>query len=91
MRAGGEYVWEAEFSSVTLMETELNDEQANMLFELSGIEQIAINATALSFSTVSSLCYVTDLKSLVLGHCTFSNEQIEMFKQAHPSINIEVV
>jgi hypothetical protein len=88
---GGGYVQDDEVSAITLMDVALTDDQASSLLQVSGFQQLAINASALSLSTLVSLGRLEGLESLVLGNCALSDGDIRALKQQCPSIEIELV
>ena len=76
--AGGGYVWDAEVFAVTLMDVAPNDELAESLCALEGVQQIAINSSRLAFDTIKSLAQIPNLHSLVLNHAALTNDEIAL-------------
>lgn len=67
---GGGYVWESELFTVSLVDVAIQDEAAACLLGLTGVEQIALNASHLQFATILKLATIAELQSLVLfGTC----------------------
>jgi hypothetical protein len=83
---GGGYVWEAEIFAVTLMNFAVTDSQALTLLGLTGVEQIALNASNLSFPTIAAIARIPALESLVLAQSSLSNQQILELKAVVPEL-----
>jgi hypothetical protein len=73
---GGGSVWEPEVFAVTLIDVDVDDEQALQLCGLSGVEQIAINAKGLSAATLQALARIDGLKSLVLKNPSITDANL---------------
>jgi hypothetical protein len=85
---GGGVVWEPEVFAVTLMDVSVSDEQALVLCGLEGVEQIAIDASQLQFSTIKALAEIPGLASLVLGECRLLPEQVATLRQIVPEVEV---
>jgi len=83
---GGGYVWDAEVFAVTLMDVQVNDVDAQPLCKLVGVQQIAIEASRLSFPTLQSLARIPGLESLVLNHSSLTPQQVEALVAIGPEI-----
>ncbi len=84
--AGGGYVWDAEIFAVTLMDVVPNDELAQSLCALVGVQQIAVNASCLAFETVRNLAQIPDLDSLVLNHAALTNDEAALIASLVPEL-----
>lgn len=87
---GGGYVWDAEVFAVTLFDIPAEGSDVLALVGLRGVQQIALNASKLSFSAIKSISHIPDLKSLVLCRHSLSVEQIDMLRDSGPEIEIVV-
>ena len=83
---GGGYVWDAEVFAVTLMDTPVGDDEALLLCKLAGVQQIALNASRLSFSTLQCLARIPGLNSLVLNHSSLDPQQFDTLVMIGPEI-----
>lgn len=83
---GGGYVWDAEVFAVTLMDTVVQDGFAAQLCGLYGIQQIALDASELSYSAVKALASIPGLQSLVLNHSTLTEPQRREVRQLSPEV-----
>ena len=83
---GGGYVWDAEVFAVTLMDVAVSDDEALMLCKLAGVQQIALDASRLSFSTLQRLARIPGLNSLVLNHSPLGDQQIDALVTIGPQI-----
>jgi hypothetical protein len=84
--AGGGYIWDAEVFAITLMDVVPNDELADSLCALVGIQQIAINASRLAFDTLRRLSQIQGLDSLVLNHAILTNDETTLLASAVPEL-----
>jgi hypothetical protein len=84
--AGGGYVWDAEVFAVTLMDMVPNDELAESLGALVGVQQIAINASRLAFDTLRHLSQIKGLDSLVLNHAVLTNDETALLASFVPEL-----
>jgi hypothetical protein len=73
--AGGGYVWDAEIFAVTLIDVEPTDSDVSDLSKLSGVQQIALNASNLTFPIVLSVARTPGLESLVISRSSFTDQQ----------------
>ena len=85
---GGGYVWEPEFFAVTLFDVPVTDSEISSLSELRGVQQIALNASNLSFPAIESIAHIPALESLVLCQHTLSAEQVETLRRVGPEIEL---
>ncbi|OOG45949.1 hypothetical protein [Rhodanobacter sp. C01] len=83
---GGGYVWEPEIFAVTLMKVPVTDTQVAGLQDLRGVQQIALNASNLSFAAVEAIARIPALASLVLSGSTFSTEQVAKLQLICPEV-----
>jgi len=83
---GGGYVWEAEVFAVNLMDVAAADGQVEDLQHLRGVQQIALNASKLSFRTVSAIAGIPGLESLVLAQATLSSAQLHELQRIVPEV-----
>ncbi|WP_428380966.1 hypothetical protein [Nevskia ramosa] len=63
---GGGSVWDAEVFAVSLMEVAVGEDEALKLCGLTGVQQIVLNSSLLSFSTLKVISSIPGLRSLVL-------------------------
>ena len=85
---GGGSVWEPEVFAVTLIDVDVEDEQALQLCGLSGVEQIAINAEGLSSATLQALARIEGLKSLVLKNPSITDPDLMALNASGSRIEI---
>ena len=83
---GGGYVWDAEVFAVTLIDIAVTDDDVVDLPSLCGVQQIAMNASNLSFSAVLAAARTTGLKSLVLSHASLSSQQLRELQACVPEV-----
>jgi hypothetical protein len=83
---GGGYVWEPETFAVTLMKVPVTDTQVVSLQDLRGVQQIALNASNLSFATLEAIARIPALASLVLSGSTLSAEQVAKLQLICPEV-----
>jgi len=86
---GGGYVRDAEVFAVNLMGVALDDDEARPLCGLLSIQQIALDASQLSYGTINALPRIGGLQSLVLGRRALSDSQRSELGRLGPSV-IEV-
>lgn len=85
---GGAYVWDADIFAVTLFEVPVADSDAAPLSELQGVQQIALNASNLTFPTIESIARIPGLESLVLCQDNLTPEQVSALKLVGPEIEL---
>lgn len=85
---GGGYVWEPEIFCVTLIDVPALDRDVAALSKLRGVQQIALNASNLSFQTIESIARIPDLESLVLCQQNLSDEQVHALRLLGPDIEL---
>jgi hypothetical protein len=85
---GGGYVWESEIFAVTLIDVALQDDEAASLCGLTGVEQIALNASRLAFATIQSIASIPGLQSLVLSGVTLTVEQQALLESLGPKVKV---
>jgi hypothetical protein len=83
---GGGYVWEPEFFGVILIDVGIADAEAAKLCGLTGVQQIAIDASRLSFATLQKIASIPRLKSLVLKGITLSRKQRALLAGCGPKV-----
>jgi len=86
--SGGGYVWEPEVFAVTLMDVAFEDSQVTRLCGLTGVEQIALNASRLSFDTLQRIARIPDLQSLVLSSIHLTDDQQSALEALGPEVEI---
>ena len=69
---GGGYVWEPEIFAVTLMGVAVADAEAAILSGLTGVQQVALNASRVSLPTLQKIAGIPGLRSLVLSGITLA-------------------
>jgi hypothetical protein len=85
---GGGYVWEPEIFAVTLMDVAVADAEAAVLSGLTGVQQIALNASRLSFPTLRKVAGIPGLRSLVLSSITLTREQQSLLERCGPRVEV---
>ena len=85
---GGGYVWEREIFAVTLIDIPVSDRHASVLLGLTGVEQIAINASNISAPVLNSIARIADLKSLVITGRDIDPEELSTLQSVGPAIEI---
>jgi hypothetical protein len=83
---GGGYVWDAEVFAVMLFNVPVRDEDALPLCKLVGVQQIAIEASGLSFQTLVSLARIPGLQSLVLNHSSLTPQELNTLGAIGPEV-----
>lgn len=86
---GGGYVWDAEVFAVILMEIQPTDSDIADLSKLVGVQQIALNATHLSFPAILSVAQTAGLQSLVLSNSSLSQAQLLDIQALVPEVVLE--
>lgn len=85
---GGAYVWEPEIFAVTLMEVAVADIEAATLSGLAGVQQIALNASRLSYPTLQGIAGIPGLRSLVLSGVILTPEQRKLLESCGPRVEV---
>ena len=83
---GGGYVWDAEVFAVTFFNVPVSDEDALALCKLVGVQQIAIEASGLSFQTLNHLARIPGLQSLVLNHASLTSQELNTLGAIGPEV-----
>lgn len=83
---GGGYCWDAEIFAVTLMDVAVADSDAAILCGLVGVQQVALNASLLSFSVLERIAKIPGLQSLVLNVPTVAESELEALKRHVPEV-----
>ena len=84
---GGGCVWESEIFAVTLMDVPATDSEVAVLAGLRGVQQIALNASKLSFPIIEAIARIPGLESLVLSEASLSAQQLQVLQV----IGLEIV
>lgn len=87
---GGGYVWEPEIFAVTLMKVAVADSEAVILSGLTGVQQVAVNASRLSFPTLQRIASIAGLRSLVLSGINLTHEQQLVLESCGPKVEVVV-
>ena len=85
---GGGYVWEPELFAVTLIDVPISDVEAVSLSRLTGVQQIALNASQLSLPTLQMITAIPGLRSLVLSKILLSQEQLLLLESCGPRVEV---
>ena len=85
---GGGLVWDADVFAVTLFDIPASDSDVAVLVGLRGVQQIALNASNLSFPMIESIARIPDLQSLVLCQQNLSAEQVDALRLLGPEIEL---
>ena len=83
---GGGYVWESEIFAVTLIDIPVTDHEVAALVGLRGVQQVALNASKLSFATIEAIARIPGMESLVLSGASLSNQQLQALQGIGPEI-----
>ncbi len=84
--AGGGYVWDAEVFAVTLMDVSPDEELVHALCSLTGVQQIAIEASRLQLESLVRLVTIPGLSSLVLNHSRLTDEDVALLTSIGPEV-----
>ena len=85
---GGGYVWDAEVFAVSLLDVAVSEVEVDSLYQLQGMQQLAINAEVLSFNAIVRMAKIPKLESLVLANHNLSLRQVEDLKSYGPNIEL---
>lgn len=85
---GGGYCWDAEIFAVTLMDVAVADQDARILCGLVGVQQVALNASLLSFSVLEGIAQIPGLQSLVLNVPALSETELDSLKRFVPEVQV---
>lgn len=85
---GGSYAWDAEIFAVTLLDVAVTDAQAAILRGLTEVEQIALNASRLTFPTIQAIAGIPGLESLVISNIELTSEQRDLLRSAGPEVEM---
>ena len=85
---GGGYVWEREVFAVMLMDVAIADADAVTLCGLTGVEQVALNASRLSFPMLQKIARIPGLRSLVLSGITLTPEEQLALHHCGPKVEV---
>jgi len=85
---GGGYVWERETFAVMLMDVAIKDQEAVSLCGLTGVEQIALNASRLAFTTLQRIASIPGLQSLVLSGTILPENQRVLLGRLGPKVEV---
>ncbi|MBR7745861.1 hypothetical protein [Undibacterium baiyunense] len=83
---GGGYCWDAENFAVTLMNVTVEDADAAILCELVGVQQIALDASLLSFLALERIAQIPGLQSLILNVSKVSASELDVLKRFVPEV-----
>ena len=75
---GGGYVWEPEVFAVNLLETSFDDDDAERLSRLIGVQQIAVDASKMSMAGLNILASIPGISSLVIRSDRESDDFIDL-------------
>lgn len=85
-RLGGGYVWDAEVFVVTLMDVAVGDDEAAILCSLVGVEQIALDASCLSYAVLERTAKIPGLRSLILSAPAVSVAEVKALRKFVPEV-----
>ncbi len=85
---GGGFVWESEIFAVSLMDVAVSHAEASKLCGLSGVQQIALNASLLSLPALRALASITGLESLVLTSPSVATSELAALESIGPRIEV---
>ncbi|MDT4329302.1 hypothetical protein ACQE3E_07205 [Methylomonas sp. MED-D] len=83
---GGGYCWDAEIFAVTLIDVAVADTDAAILCGLVGVQQVALNASLLSFPVLERIAQIPGLQSLVLNVPAVSESELDALKRFVPEV-----
>ncbi len=85
---GGGYVWDAEVFAVTCMDVAIADADAMALTGLTGVQQIALDCSRLSFGALKSIAAIGGLQSLVVCNPAFDANDLKLLESVGPDIQV---
>lgn len=85
---GGGYVWDAEEFAVICMDVALADADAMALVGLTGVQQIALDCSRLSFGALKSIAAIGGLQSLVVCNPAFNVNDLPLLEAVGPEIQM---
>ncbi|WP_411881681.1 hypothetical protein [Polaromonas sp. YR568] len=77
---GGAYVWDAEIFTVAFMNGTIADDTALLLTQLTGVQQIALTPSGLTFPVLHAIASVPGLESLVLFNSALDENQLKCLR-----------
>jgi hypothetical protein len=83
---GGVYVWDSEVFTVAFMDIPIQNETAALLTRLTGVQQIAIDSSQLTFSVLKMVARTPGLESLVILRSMLDTSQVEELKLSVPEL-----
>jgi hypothetical protein len=83
---GGGYCWDAEVFAVTLIDVAIVDADASIICGLFGVQQMALNASKLSFPALERIAQISGLQSLVLNAPVVSESELDSLKRFVPEV-----
>ena len=85
---GGGFVWDAEVFAVNLAEVAITDAQARALVELVGVDQVAIDCSRTSITTLQEIAAIPGLQSLVLCNPALARGELELLRVIGPRVDV---
>ncbi len=85
---GGGYVWEPEVFAVIVLEAAFDDEDAERLSRLVGVQQIAVDASRMSLEGLKKLATIPGISSLVIRTDNLTSGDVESLRATCPDVQI---
>ena len=85
---GGGYVWDAEVFAVNLLDVLFSDEDAERLSQLVGVQQIAVDASRMSFDGLRTLAGISGISSLVIRAGNLTEEHVDQLRTSCKDIQL---
>lgn len=85
---GGGYVWEPEAFAVTLLDTSIDDDDADRLSRLIGVKQIAVDASRISLDGLRKLAGIPGILSLVIRKDGLTEHDIEQLRTSCQDVQL---
>ncbi|SDY95453.1 hypothetical protein SAMN04515617_13521 [Collimonas sp. OK242] len=83
---GGVYVWDSEVFTVAFIDTPIQNEAAALLTRLTGVQQIAIDSSQLTFSVLKMVARIPGLESLAILRSMLDASQVEELQLSVPEL-----
>ena len=87
-KRGGGYVWEPEVFAVTLLDVSIDDDDAERLSHLVGVQQIAVDATKITLEGLKKLAGISGIRSLVLRDGDLKPDHLAQLRTVCPEVLI---
>jgi hypothetical protein len=85
---GGGYVWDAQVFAVICMDHAIADADAMALAGLTGVQQIALDASRVSVDALKKIAAIQGLQSLLVSKPAFSADELQMLRAVGPDVQV---